>query len=188
MNLQFVKKELRLLAGNFTFGLQTETLQKQRKLVVTILLSAFIFIFGIFFFLYIAAPPHLPLAFYIKRAEEKTILRLLPTNELKIGYLFSLQERRLAELTAIVAQEHYECLLACSQRYSGNAGDLTTFIIQAQLNGQADETITLFTRHQIQLEKLVSQIPKDQNLDWRFVQDTINYLDLYRTQLSELSS
>lgn len=185
MILSILKKEVQDFFSNFNYVLIKKD-GKNNQLLIRLGLSFFTLFLILFLIGIHITPPHYALPFYIKRVQEKMIMKIIPTNDMKADYYLHLQEKRLNDIRFVVDHKRYECLLACAQRYSGNAGELSEFLKSTRLINKNDVTIQTFKKHRQQLEEIVARIPKDQNLDWKYVVDSINYLDAYVVDLSSI--
>lgn len=122
--------------------------------------------------------------FNLKRSQEKVILGLKPGPETKFEYLMNLQNIRLNELETVVNNGEYSYVLSAASRYSTFAGQLVEFLKQNGLSGRKDAVEAMFAEHKNRLWKAYVIFPKNTADDsYKFIEDDINYLDLYQKQL-----
>lgn len=122
-----------------------------------------------------------------KRFEERVILSLMPTTDAKAEYRGTLLNKRLQELVNIGSGQKYDYFVPASQRYDTTAGELTQLIVTNNLKGRAKPTQEEFTKHKVVIKYLLEHHVSDKfpNL-WAMVGGTLDYLDLYSTELDKL--
>lgn len=131
--------------------------------------------------------PSFPIFYQFKRIQEKIFLGLKISPNDQIEYRHSLLNNRLIELESIVANKKYDYLLYASLRYSTTAGEITDLIIQTDSEDKVSPTTELFMKHKSRLQILVNNYPKDQNMEWKYLQDDINYLILYLEKFNQFN-
>lgn len=133
------------------------------------------------------AQPDSGLSYNLKRLQEKVFLNFKFSPEAKINYYNLLLDERLQELKYLVGANKTNLLWSASLRYSTTAGELTDILIGNNLQNQAPYFINKFTKHREELQSLLAGYPRDfSNEDWKFLEDGINYLNLYLDKLSKL--
>lgn len=137
--------------------------------------------------IYNFATPSFPPLFYLKRVEEKIIFNLQMSASAKVDYNLYLLDRRLSEMKDMVKNEHFSCVLGCSLRYSGILANTTDLIISGDLRNKKEKGLQKFQNNKRQLEDLVNNYPKDKNPEWKYIQDNINYTDIYSKKLMEFN-
>lgn len=131
------------------------------------------------------ATPLSPLTFQAKRLQEKVFMRLKSNPQSKLEYYTYLLNERCKELRSVVESESPSYILTTSLRYSTTAGQLTELIIGNHLDSSIEITQKLFRNHQQIISGLIMLYPKDFDDEWKYLQDDINYLDIYSKMLSE---
>lgn len=132
------------------------------------------------------ANPDFPPLFALKRVQEKAFLSLKSNPQEKVDYMRSLLNTRLDELNSQVKRESYGYILPSASRYSTLAGEITDFIIGGGLEDQVASTIDQFTSHKKILNDIYVIYPKNtENVEYKYIEDDINYLNLYLDKLGE---
>lgn len=129
--------------------------------------------------------PDVPVLYGIKRVQEKIYLKLKPPTA-EVDYYNFLLNRRLGELDYAAKSKDFDLILSSSLRYSATAGEVTDLIID---NGLVDKKETIehkFTSHKEILTGLSETYPRGGAEEWKFIQDSFNYLNLNLKRLSEL--
>lgn len=133
------------------------------------------------------ATPDSTLTFGLKRLQEKIFLSLKPTPEAKADYYLALLDKRLEELKGLVKNKRSWYLWSASLRYSATAGELTDLVLQNNLTDKVGIMTAQFKNHQQVLRAAVDNYPDAYSQeDWKFLQDDINYLELYLEKLKSL--
>lgn len=149
-----------------------------------------IFILAIFALALVAsqnANPDKPALFGLKRVQEKIYLKLKSTPVERVNYMSILLDSRLKELEDIVHSKSYDFVLFSALRYSTTAGQITETMVSNNLTSQLDFVRGLFINHRQRLKSLYDFYPKNtSNLEYKYIEDGINYLDIYLDQLSKL--
>ena len=70
-------------------------------------------------------------------------------------------------------------------RYSTNAGEITESIIKNDMKQNIPATLDLFSQHSEIFKGLLEKYPKELNEEWKYIQDDINYLEIYSRMLNE---
>lgn len=131
-------------------------------------------------------PDFVPL-FNLKRLQEKVFLNTKPSPESKVEYMTFLLNVRLDEIKYILSRKKYDYLLSTSLRYSTLAGETTELIIANNLKDQAEPLKNQFLYHKQILHDLYVSYPKNtDNVEYKYLEDDINYLDIYLNKLSRL--
>ncbi len=132
------------------------------------------------------ASPDFPPFFALKRIQEKVFLNLKSSPQQVIDYKRSLLNNRLEELSSQVNRKSYGYILPSAQRYSTLAGEITETVISNNMKDQIPSIINQFNDHKKVLQDLYVIYPKNtDNWEWKYIQDDINYLDLYLDKLSQ---
>lgn len=131
------------------------------------------------------ANPDSPELYKVKRIQEKVFFIIQPTPARKAAYYRALLNIRAQELENLVKSKSYNYIVTSSLRYSATAGNLTELIKQNNLSDQKAPTIEEFKTHQRFFESLVSGYPTDDNEEWKYIQDDVNYLAIYTGFLRE---
>lgn len=121
----------------------------------------------------------------LKRLQEKIFLRLKTNSNDKINYYNMLLDERLNELVSLIENRQFDYILTSSLRYSTTAGLLTEMIINRQMNDSIPAVQKKFKKHQKIIKELDDSYPKDENEEWKFIQDDYNYLTIYSQQLAD---
>ncbi len=132
------------------------------------------------------AKPDNPVLFGLKRLQENTFYNLKGD---KIDYSNTLLSKRLEELKGLANKEQSRFLWSASLRYSTTAGRITEMIKGETSREKALKQIEVFKKDQEEIRKTLQQFPVDfSNEDWKFLEDAINYLDIYIDQLQKMIS
>ncbi len=122
--------------------------------------------------------------FILKRLKEKLILMFLSVSvNKKANYYMKLVDVRLAELKYVVSNKDIANIQTSSQRYFSTAGQLEQYLLKNNLSNIKGLAKDLFTSHRSKLEALRDSYPYDTS-EYRFIQDDINYLKSYISDLS----
>lgn len=154
---------------------------RQLKIIFALVLSVFI----ICLILSWSANPSTPLTFKLKRLQEKVQLYLRSNPESYLNYQMSLLNKRKDDIVFLVNTREYPYILTSSLRYSTNAGEITEFIIKNNMKQNIPATLDLFTQHSKIFKGLVEKYPKELNEEWKYIQDDINYLEIYSRMLDQ---
>lgn len=123
--------------------------------------------------------------YLFKRGCEETWLFFLSVSKsAKADYYQKLLERRLSELYTISENEDLAHIEKASQRYFTTAGKLTEFVVKKKLTNKFGPINDLFKAHLIVLEQAKLNFDSS-TAQWRFLEDDINYLKTYSSQLSQ---
>lgn len=121
----------------------------------------------------------------LKRFQEKLFMTVKSKPEDRVNFYLILLDERLSELKFLVENRYFDYILTSSLRYSTTAGLLTRVIIDHQLSDLAPVIQQKFEEHQRIIKILDDSYPKDENEEWKFVQDDFNYLAIYSRQLTD---
>lgn len=131
--------------------------------------------------------PDFPPLFNLKRLQEKVFLNTKSSPESRVEYMTFLLNIRLDEIKYVVNSKKYDYLLTSSLRYSTLAGEITELIIVNNLQSQAEPLKNQFLYHKQILHDLYDSYPKNtDNIEYKYLEDDINYLDIYLNKLSRL--
>ncbi len=134
-----------------------------------------------------SASPDFPLLFGLKRQQEKVFFSFKSTPQEKVDYMRSLLNIRLNELSSQVNRQSYSHILPSASRYSSLAGEITDIIVSNNMKDQVNAVMEQFTQHKKVLQDLYVIYPKNtDNVEYKYIEDDINYLDLYLDKLSKL--
>lgn len=133
------------------------------------------------------ANPDFPALWGLKRIQEKVFLKFKSTPQDKMNYMGNLLDIRLEEIKNITNNKNYNYLLKSSLRYSTLAGEITKLIINNNMVDQVETTRKQFRDHKIVLNDLYVAYPKNtDNVEYKYLEDDINYLNIYLQKLSEV--
>ncbi len=147
------------------------------------LLTAIFFLLLIGGGLFIAqgAMPDSP--FYVlKRFEEKLIMSFRLKSADKISYGLTLLKRRLQEIDYVTGKKEYDLFSSTSLRYSTQAGDITQLVSDFNFEPRK-EILDTFQNDQVKIKDILSR--KDDKEDWKYIEDSINYLTIYLNKLAK---
>jgi len=154
---------------------------RQIKILLSILSVAFI----ISFVLSQNANPNSLFLYNLKRLQEKTILKLMVSPKNNLGYQTKLLEKRLGEIVTITNLNEHSFILKSSLRYSTTTGQITEYILKNNMQDSILPTQSILKRHRDVLQAVVDKYPKDLDIEWKFIQDDINYVDIYSKMLDQ---
>ncbi len=142
-------------------------------------------VFVLSLLLSLKATPDMTPFFALKRGQEKVFLKLKANPLDKVDYMSSLLDSRLEELQTIVKNKNYDYVLRSALRYSTLAGQITDMIIANNLTDKIEGTKVQFINHGKLLDELYVVYPKNlrDNVEWKYIQDDFNYLQLYLDKL-----
>lgn len=151
-------------------------------------LIAFLVIAALSLILSQSASPDSPPLFALKRIQEKAFLSLKSSPEDRVEYMNSLLDRRLEELDSQVTRQSYGYILPSALRYFTTAGQITELIISQNMKDKVSSQIEKFLNHRVVLQKIYVIYPKNtENVEYKYIEDDINYLDIYLDQLREIN-
>lgn len=131
--------------------------------------------------------PNFTPLFGLKRLQEKTFLNFQTSPEAKVKYMSFLLELRVGEIKYLVDNKNYNFLLDASLRYSTLAGEITDLIISNNLKSQLEPVKNQFLYHKEILNGLYIKYPKNtDNVEYKYLEDDMNYLDIYLNKLAKL--
>lgn len=134
-----------------------------------------------------SANPAMSLFFNMKRVQEKAYMKFKTTPEARLDYMSVLLDNRLGELESLVKNKNYTFLLTSSLRYSTLAGQMTELVVSNNLKDKAVGTKAQFNNHKKILNDLYIAYPKNtDNLEYKYLEDDMNYLDLYLEKLNQV--
>lgn len=138
------------------------------------------------FFSQMADPSIAPL-FALKRVQEKVFMKLKTTPGDRLEYMSILLNSRLNELNSVVRNKNYDHVLKSSLRYSTLAGQMTDEVLANNLKLRVDAVKKQFSDHLVILNDIYVFYPKNtSNLEYKYIEDDINYLKIYLDKLSSL--
>lgn len=152
---------------------------------IKILLSILSVIFIISFVLSQNTNPNSLFLYNLKRLQEKTILKLMIFPKNNLWYQTKLLEKRLNEIIAITNLNEHSFILKSSLRYSTTAGQITEYILTNNMQDKILPIQKILKRHRDVLQTVVDKYPKDLDVEWKFIQDDINYIDIYFKMLDQ---
>lgn len=157
------------------------------KIRVKLGLIAILLIFSVSLLLSQRISPNIIPLFALKRVQEKVFLSLKPGDSERLDYMSYLLDNRLGELKYLVYSKNYSYVLPSSLRYSTLAGQITDLILTNNLNHRAQEVENKFLKHKQFLKEIYDYYPKNtDNVEYKYIEDDINYLDLYLNKLSKI--
>jgi len=132
------------------------------------------------------ASPDSPL-FSLKRLQEKAFMKLKGSPEEKLNYMSTLLDYRLLELQNIIDNKSFSYMWTTSLRYSTLAGQMTDLILANNMGDKKDGIKKQFAEHKKVLNNLYVVYPKNtENIEYKYIEDDINYLNLYLDKLSKI--
>ena len=131
------------------------------------------------------ALPSSPELYSLKRLQEKIFMIVKTNPRDKVNYYNLLLDKRLNELIAVVGNNQSELILTSSLRYSTTAGLMTEIIKAHHLTDASTIAQEKFKENKKMIRKLDDSYPKDENEEWKFIQDDYNYLAIYSQQLTD---
>lgn len=133
------------------------------------------------------ATPDFPPLFSLKRIQEKAFMSLKSNPKERLNDMRSLLNTRLDELDKQVKAQSYSQILSSASRYSTLAGEITDFIITNNLEDQVPSTMEQFINHKKVLREIYVIYPKNtDNVEYKYIEDDINYLDIYIDKLAAI--
>lgn len=148
---------------------------------------AIMVIFAISLVLSQKTDPSNPLLFALKRVQEKAFFSLKFTPSQKVDYMSNLLDNRLAEIKNQVYSKNYGYILPSASRYSTLAGQITETIVANDMRDKIASIVSQFSNHKKVLNDVYVIYPKNtDNLEYKYIEDDINYLDLYLDKLSKI--
>lgn len=124
----------------------------------------------------------------VKRFEEKLFLAVHSTPQQKADYYSLLLDRRLEELIFVVDSKDFSHVWQTASRYSSTAGEATDLIVRYNLEDKAEALQEQLRSHQPKLQELLQHYSLKEDGDWKFIEDDVNYLDLYIIRLSAVAN
>ncbi|MBI2599494.1 hypothetical protein HYW43_01070 [Candidatus Daviesbacteria bacterium] len=148
-------------------------------------LIALLAIFAISLVLSQKTDPSNPPLFALKRIQEKAFLLLKSTPSQKVDYMSSLLDNRLVEIKNQVYSKNYGQILPSASRYSTLAGQITETIVANNMKDKVSYITSQFLSHKKVLKDIYVVYPKNtDNMEYKYIEDDSNYLDLYLDKLS----
>lgn len=134
------------------------------------------------------ANPDFPPLFILKRAQEVVFLKLKSTPSEKVDYMSGLLDVRLKELQNVFNHKNYGYILPAANRYFTLAGQITDLTVANHLTAKVPALKEQFLKHQKILKDLSFAYPKNNpdNVEYKYIDDDINYLNLYLDKLSKI--
>lgn len=148
---------------------------------------AIMVIFAISLVLSQTADPSNPPLFALKRVQEKAFFSLKSTPQQKVDYMSTLLDNRLVEIKNQVYSKNYGYILPSALRYSTLAGQITEIIAASDMRDKVPAIVSQFSNHKKVLNDVYVIYPKNtDNVEYKYIEDDINYLDLYLDKLSKI--
>lgn len=133
-----------------------------------------------------ASPDAVPF-FALKRVQEKVFLNFKSSPKEKVGYMRGLLNNRLEELKSQVNRESYGYILPSALRYSTLAGQITEMVLGNDMNDQIPSIKDQFNNHTKILNEIYVIYPKNtENMEYKYIEDDINYLKIYLDKLNDI--
>ena len=133
------------------------------------------------------ASPDSPL-FGLKRLQEKAFMKLKGSPIDRLNYMSTLLDYRLLELQAIINNKSFSYMWTTSLRYSTLVGQMTDLILTNNVGDKKDGIKKQFSEHKKVLNNLYVVYPKNtENIEYKYIEDDINYLKIYLEKLSNLN-
>jgi len=125
--------------------------------------------------------------FGIKRLQEKAFMKLKGTPEDKLNFMSTLLDHRLKELQDIIEHGSFGEMWTTSLRYSTQAGEMTDLVIANNMVDKVEGIKNQFSNHKKILNDMYVAYPKNtNNLEYKYIEDDMNYLNLYLEKLSKI--
>lgn len=157
------------------------TTRVHKGLIIILLLSAISLILSQ------SATPDAVWLFGLKRIQERAFLNTESTPVSQVNYMSSLLELRLRELQSLVNNKKYDYVLPSASRYSTLAGQITDLIVENNLTDEAENAKRQFLSHRKTLDEIYVIYPKNtDNVEYKYIQDDYNYLNLYLDKLEQV--
>lgn len=126
------------------------------------------------------------LFFGLKRLQEKAFMKFKGSPEEKINYMSTLLDYRLEELQKIIDNKSFSYMWTTSLRYSTLAGQITDLAVANNMKDKMAGIKKQFSEHKKVLYDLYVAYPKNtDNIEYKYIEDDINYLNLYLEKLSK---
>ncbi len=133
------------------------------------------------------ADPSIAPLFALKRIQEKVFMKMKTTPTDRLEYMSLMLNSRLNELNSIVRGKNYDHVLYSSLRYSTLAGQMSEEVLTNNLNLRVDAVRKQFSDHLVILNDIYVFYPKNtSNLEYKYIEDDINYLKIYLDKLSAI--
>ena len=133
------------------------------------------------------ADPSIAPLFALKRIQEKVFMKMKTTPTDRLEYMSLMLDSRLNELNSIVRGKNYDHVLYSSLRYSTLAGQMSEEVLTNNLNLRVDAVRKQFSDHLVILNDIYVFYPKNtSNLEYKYIEDDINYLKIYLDKLSAI--
>ncbi len=133
------------------------------------------------------ANPDFPPLFSLKRIQEKVFLKLKTTPSERVDYMSNLLNVRLQELQNVFNHKNYGYILPSANRYFSLAGQITELAVANKLVDKITPLKQQFLNHKKVLNDIYVAYPKNtDNVEYKYIQDDINYLDLYLDKLAKI--
>ncbi len=123
------------------------------------------------------------ISYLLKRMNEKVNLFFAFSNESKVIYYRKLVNVRLSELKFIIEKKNMGYFEKSTQRYFTTAGQLTSLLTSTNIKSEFASVREELSSHIPVLEKLRDNFDSS-TAEWRFVEDDINYIKGYTSNLS----
>lgn len=145
--------------------------------------------FGLSLILSQKANPDATLIFGLKRIQEKTFLSFKSSPQSRLDYMSNMLNNRLEELSNSVKNKKYDYVLPSASRYSTLAGEITDLIIANNLKDRIELIKNQFSAHAKVLQEIYVIYPKNtENVEYKYIEDDINYLKIYEDKLSGIKN
>jgi len=122
--------------------------------------------------------------FSIKRLQEFAMLQVKRTPDAKVAYFQTLISRRLSDIEYVTSNKHYRYVLPTNLRFVTTAGNLANYVTTVTPD-KKEEVMRFLEQEKKKLsvisKKYINEYPGDDQ--WRYYQDSQNYLDTYLKQL-----
>lgn len=154
---------------------------------IQLFLIAALALFALSLILSQKANPSIPPLFSLKRIQEKVYLKLKSNPQERLDYMLYLLNNRLEELDGVVKGKKYQYVLPAASRYSTLAGEIAQLITTNNLTDMVTPIKNQFEEHKKRLNELYVLYPKNtDNVEYKYIEDDINYLNIYLDQLSKV--
>lgn len=122
----------------------------------------------------------------LKRFKEKLYLAILfYSKDRKIDYYNELVTKRLAELKYVVETKDMANFENATTRYFTTVGQFTDFLTNNGTTDQKSQSVKNLSSHIPVLDNLRDMFDGQEEAEWRFIQDDVNYVKTYIDQLQK---
>jgi hypothetical protein len=159
------------------------------KVKALLRLLVLVFIVAILFLSYISqfATPDMGSIYSVKRLKEKIVMQITPNPQSKADYYNYLVQMRLGEIEEMFETGNIKEkeMYGISLRYSTTVGDYMDFLLANNMTEKLKKLYLDIPEHQKALQRILDTYPDPTGLEKKWMQDAINYLEIYKTQIKD---